>query len=145
MLTKKDAIEIYEDTINFDKYTQPVQDFIKEIIKSEDEDIQFVLPSHPRIIEDGLPTKNPRYLEPNRFYNETEASYISDMGVRLKRKIKLEDPVIHTVNAVLPGRRNNPVDKKAGIRPLAVYNPIHYQETPELFMDFICSLTGKSP
>ncbi|GGD21714.1 hypothetical protein [Hyunsoonleella pacifica] len=145
MLTKQDAIEIYEDTINFDKYTQPVQDFIKAIIDSDDKDIQFVLPSHPRIIEDGLPTKNPRYLEPNKFYNETEASYISDMGVRLKRKIKLEDPVIHTVNAVLPGRRNNPVDKKAGIRPLAVYNPIHYQETPELFMDFICSLTGKSP
>ena len=31
------------------------------------------------------------------------------------------------------------------IRPLAVYNPIHYQELPELFMDFVCSLTGKSP
>jgi hypothetical protein len=26
-----------------------------------------------------------------------------------------------------------------------VYNPIHYQELPELFMDFVCSLTGKSP
>ncbi|GAA4963090.1 hypothetical protein [Algibacter aquimarinus] len=144
-LTKKDAIAIYEDTINYDKYTQPVKDFILEIINSDDEDIQFVLPSHPRIIEDGLPTKNPRYLEPNKFYNETEASYISDIGVRLKRKIKLNDPVIHVVNAVLPGRRNNPADREAGIRPLAVYNPIHYQETPELFMDFICSLTGKSP
>lgn len=145
MLTRKDAIDIYEDTLNYDKYTQPVKDFIKSIIDSNHDDIQFVLPSHPRIIEDGLPTKNPRYLEPNKFYNETEASYISDMGVRLKRKIKLNDPVIHTVNAVLPGRRNNPVDREAGIRPLAVYNPIHYQETPELFMDFICSLTGKSP
>jgi hypothetical protein len=31
------------------------------------------------------------------------------------------------------------------VPPLAVYNPIHYQELPELFMDFICSLTGKSP
>jgi hypothetical protein len=49
------------------------------------------------------------------------------------------------VNAVLAGRRNNPPDQKAGIPPLAVYNPIHYQELPELFMDFICSLTGKSP
>jgi len=49
------------------------------------------------------------------------------------------------VNAVLAGRRNNPPDAKAGIPPLAVYNPIHYQELPELFMDFICSLTGKSP
>ncbi|WP_397445115.1 hypothetical protein [Polaribacter sp. R77954] len=144
-LTKQDAIAIYEDTINFDKYTEPVKDFILEIIKSDDEDIQFVLPSHPRIIEDGLPTKNPRYLEPNKFDKENEASYISDIGVRLTRKIKQEDPVIHVVNAVLPGRRNNPADKANGIRPLAVYNPIHYQETPELFMDFICSLTGKSP
>ena len=34
---------------------------------------------------------------------------------------------------------------RTSIRGLAVYNPIHYQELPELFMDFICSLTGKSP
>jgi phosphoenolpyruvate carboxykinase (diphosphate) len=38
-----------------------------------------------------------------------------------------------------------PPDDPAGIRALAVYNPIHYQELPELFMDFIASLTGKSP
>ncbi|MCG1035327.1 hypothetical protein [Polaribacter sargassicola] len=144
MLTKEDAIAIYEDTLNYDKYTEPVKNFIKEIIDSKEDNVQFVLPSHPRIV-DREPTKNPRYLEPNKFYNETEASYISDVGVRLKRKIKQQDPVIHVVNAVLPGRRNNPADREAGIRPLAVYNPIHYQETPELFMDFICSLTGKSP
>ena len=65
--------------------------------------------------------------------------------MRLVRQINLDEPLNNVVNAVLPGRRNNPVDKAAGIRPLAVYNPIHYQETPELFMDFICSLTGKSP
>ena len=53
---------------------------------------------------------------------------------------------MHTpVDAVLIGRRNNPAEPTAGIRGLAVYNPIHYQELPELFMDFICSLTGKSP
>ncbi len=42
-------------------------------------------------------------------------------------------------------RRNNPPEKEAGIRPLAVYNPIHYQELPELLMDYVCSFTGKSP
>ncbi len=53
--------------------------------------------------------------------------------------------------AVFPGQRGaggppeQPADARAGIPPLAVYNPIHYQEVPELFMDFICSLTGKSP
>ncbi|MES2574441.1 MAG: hypothetical protein V4572_05835 [Bacteroidota bacterium] len=144
LLRKKDAIEIFEDTINYDKYTQPVKDLILSIVNSPNDEEYFSLPSHTRIV-DGEPTKNPRYLEPNIFINETEASYLGEVGVRLFRKIKSEDPVINVVNAVLPGRRNNPVDKKAGIRPLAVYNPIHYQETPELFMDFICSLTGKSP
>jgi len=144
LLKKKDAIEIYEDTINFDKYTQPVKDLILEVVNSENEEELFCLPSHTRIV-DGEPTKNPRYLERNIFIDETEDSYLGEIGVRLSRKIKSEDPVIDVVNAVLPGRRNNPVDKEAGIRPLAVYNPIHYQETPELFMDFVCSLTGKSP
>ncbi|MDH3323021.1 MAG: hypothetical protein OEM04_08535, partial [Flavobacteriaceae bacterium] len=144
LLRKKDAIEIFEDTINFDKYTQPVKDLIESVINSPEEEQYFALPSHTRIV-DGEPTNNPRYLEPNLFINETEASYLGEVGVRLYRGVRSEDPVINVVNAVLPGRRNNPVDKKAGIRPLAVYNPIHYQETPELFMDFICSLTGKSP
>jgi hypothetical protein len=144
LLRKKDAIEIFEDTINFDKYTQPVKDLILSIVNSPNDEEYFSLPSHTRIV-DGEPTKNPRYLEPNIFINETEASYLGEVGVRLFRKIPSEEHVINVVNAVLPGRRNNPSDKKAGIRPLAVYNPIHYQETPELFMDFICSLTGKSP
>ena len=143
-LRKADALAIVEDTIQFDKYTQPVKDFIHSIIESEEEDIYFSLPSHTRIV-DGEPTKNPRYLQRNIEIDETEGSYLAEMGVRLFRKINSEDPVVHVINAVLPGRRNNPVDKAAGIRPLAVYNPIHYQETPELFMDFICSLTGKSP
>jgi hypothetical protein len=54
-------------------------------------------------------------------------------------------PIYWPVDAILVGRRNNPPDPEANLRGLAVYNPIHYQELPELFMDFICSLTGKSP
>ncbi|PHS51779.1 MAG: hypothetical protein COB01_09400 [Lutibacter sp.] len=144
LLRKKDAIGIVEDAINFDKYTQPVKDLILSVVNSPNDEEYFVLPSHTRIV-DGVPTKNPRYLQRNIFINETEESYLGEIGVRLRRKIESKEPVIDIVNAVLPGRRNNPIDKKAGIRPLAVYSPIHYQETPELFMDFICSLTGKSP
>ena len=33
----------------------------------------------------------------------------------------------------------------AGIRSLAVHNPIHYMDLPELFMEIICTMTGKSP
>jgi hypothetical protein len=65
------------------------------------------------------------------------------MGIRLHRKISLDSPICHPVDSVLTGRRNNP--REPGIRPLAVYNPIHFQELPELFMDFVSSLTGKSP
>ncbi len=142
-LCKADAIELMEDAINFDKYTQPVKDHITKVAKS-DKDSYFVTPSHTRIVADG-PTKNPRYLQKNVYAVETEDSYLAEVGVRLRRRITPDQPVVHIVNAVLPGRRNNPVDKENGIRPLSVYNPIHYQELPELFMDFICSLTGKSP
>ncbi|WP_303922575.1 hypothetical protein [Draconibacterium sediminis] len=142
-LTRENAIELIEEAISFEKYTKPVKNFIKEVAES-DSDKYFVTPSHPRIV-DGEPTKNPRYLQRNIFKDETQDSYLGEIGVRLFRKIKDKDPVVWPVNAVLPGRRNNPVDKKAGIRPLAVYNPIHYQELPELFMDFVASITGKSP
>lgn len=142
-LSKENARELFDNAISFEKYTQPVKDFIKDVLKS-DSDNYFVTPSHPRIV-DGLPTKNPRYLQHNIFKNETQDSYLGEIGVRLHRKIKAKDAVVWPVNAVLPGRRNNPPDRKAGIRPLAVYNPIHYQELPELFMDFIASITGKSP
>ncbi len=142
-LTRKDAINLCEDAINFDQYTEPVQKLIKRTAQS-DKDGYFVTPSHTRLV-DGAPTNNPRYLQRNIFKNETQESYLAEIGIRLFRKIGEDKPVHFPVNAVLPGRRNNPADKKAGIRPLSVYNPIHYQEIPELFMDFICSLTGKSP
>jgi hypothetical protein len=65
------------------------------------------------------------------------------MGARLGRRLPPGKPVPNPVAAVLPGRRNNPPE--TGIRSLACYNPIHYFELPELFMEFICSMTGKSP
>lgn len=142
-LNKNDAVELYDDTINYEKYTQPVKNLISKVIE-QDRDGYFVTPSHPRIV-DGSPTKNPRYLQRNIYKQEREDTYVAEVGIRLYREIPIDKPVYYPVNAVLPGRKNNPSDKDAGIRPLSVYNPIHYQELPELFMDFICSLTGKSP
>jgi phosphoenolpyruvate carboxykinase (diphosphate) len=63
--------------------------------------------------------------------------------MRMRRRLRPDQPVYTPVQAVLPGRRNNPPE--AQIRSLAVFNPIHYLELPELFMEFICSMTGKSP
>ncbi len=137
------AREFLERTLEFTEYTPPAQDLIRSVV--EDEDCRFfALSSQPRLV-DGAPSKNPRYLQTDPGQLRRIDRYLADVGARLYRKIPADRPVYHPINAVLPGRRNNPPDYKAGIRPLAVYGPIHYQELPELFMDFIASLTGKSP
>lgn len=141
-LTSDDAREQVEDAIGFQEYSQPMQDLIREVANTEDN--YFVSSAHPRIV-DGEPSKNVRYLQIRPDLANPRNLYLAQAGTRLSRGLSLGDPVHFPVNAVLQGRRNNPEDKAAGIRPLAVYNPIHYQELPELFMDLICSLTGKSP
>ncbi len=142
-LTQNDAQEMKRQIISFDAYTEPMQSLINRAA-SENGTAFFVSSAHPRIV-DGAPTKNPRYLQLRPDLAEPRERYLGEVATRLHRRVPIDKPVIQPVNAVLPGRRNNPPDVKAGIRPLAVYNPIHYQELPELFMDFIASLTGKSP
>lgn len=44
---------------------------------------------------------------------------------------------------IVAGRRNNPPER--GVRLLCGFNPLHWMELPELFMEFISSMTGKSP
>ena len=141
-LDRESAQELASDVLNFGNYTQPMQDMLEDSMRNESE---FVVSSaHPRIV-DGKPTKNPRYLQDRPDLSAPDDRYIAKQAARFCRRLKDDDPVYQPVDAVLSGRRNNPPDKKTGIRSLAVYNPIHYQELPELFMDYICSLTGKSP
>lgn len=142
-LSTKDGKELIADAIGFDMYTKPIQELIKQGSESKKNNY-FITPSHPRIVN-GAPSKNPRYLQIRPDLVNPVDDHLAEVGIRLARRIPLNQPVHHPVNAVLPGRRNNPAEKEAGIRALSVYNPIHYQELPELFMDFICSLTGKSP
>lgn len=140
---KARARDFLDNVVEYTEYTKPVQDLINGA-DGDPKTKYFVVSSHPRIV-DGAPSKNPRYLQMDPNHLRPLDRYLADTGVRLARGIAGNQPVLHPINAVLPGRRNNPADHKAGIRPLAVYNPVHYQELPELFMDFICSLTGKSP
>ena len=142
-LSKQDGQRLIADAINFDLYTNPIKKLITE--GSEDTSgLYFISPSHPRIVN-GAPSKNPRYLQIRPDWVNPIEDYLAEVGMRLSNQVPLSEPISYPINAVLPGRRNNPPDKKKGIRALSVYNPIHYQELPELFMDFICSLTGKSP
>ncbi len=132
--------EEVEDIVEFQKYTEPMKQLLQAAYDKGD---QYVVSSaRPRRVN-GEPSKNPRYLQIRPDLQQPMRTYAAEMGARLHRQVPANQPLIQQVNAVLTGRRNNPPEP--GIRPLAVYNPIHYQELPELFMDFICSVTGKSP
>jgi hypothetical protein len=139
-LKAETAREIIEDAIGFNQYTEPMQRVIRKVAAGSAS--YFVSTANPRLV-DGKPSKNPRYLQIRPDLLAPQEVHLAEMATRLRRRVPANLPVLNPVGAVLPGRRNNPPEP--GIRPLAVFNPIHYFELPELFMEFICSMTGKSP
>lgn len=141
-LSRQQILEICDRPVDLSQFTEPMQQLLLE---AREADHGYVVCSAtPRMI-DGQPSKNPRYLQTRPDMIAPFNRYVAEMGARLFRAVPASKAVHQPVNAVLIGRRNNPADYEKGIRPLAVYNPIHYQELPELFMDFISALTGKSP
>lgn len=142
-LPQPEAKKIIDNVVQFENYTAPMRELVKSVI-SESADTFFSISSHPRLV-DGAPTKNPRYLQNRPDMIDPAPTHLAKMCVRLHRDLALNEPVVFPIDSVIPGRRNNPPDPKLGVPALAVYNPIHYQELPELFMDFISSVTGKSP
>ena len=140
-LTPPKARELIEDAIGFYQFTEPMQTLIRNVADTGRPGY-FVSSAHPRLV-DGKPSKNPRYLQIRPDLLQPRESYLAEMGARLRRRLPAGNAVLNPVGAVLPGRRNNPPEP--GIRPLAVFNPIHFFELPELFLEFICSMTGKSP
>ncbi|MEJ7608616.1 MAG: hypothetical protein WKF37_20675 [Bryobacteraceae bacterium] len=142
-LTVDQARAMVAHVVEFDQYTEPMKDLLRSFAAGGAG--TFVVSSaHPRVV-DGKPSKNPRYLQQRPDLVHARDTYLAQVSTRLDRGIRHDRPVHFPVSAVLAARRNNPPDAKLGIPPLAVYSPIHYQELPELFMDFVCSLTGKSP
>lgn len=142
-LPKSEAIDQVNDVIRFEQYTEPMQEMIRAFVENEERSF-FCSTANPRIV-DGQPTKNPRYLQVRPDITNARTTYLCTMTCHMRRSLAPDQRVLHPVKAVLPGRRNNAPDTKLGIRPMCCYNPIHYYELPELFMDFIASLTGKSP
>lgn len=141
-MSRDDVADMMNKVVDFDAFTPPMKKLLESVLESDSGYI--VCSDNPRRV-DGVPSKNPRYLQDRPDIVKPMDRYVAVMGTRFWRKVPAHDPVHLPVNAVLSGRRNNPPEKAKGIRSLAVYNPIHYQELPELFMDYICSLTGKSP
>ncbi|HUF63326.1 MAG TPA: hypothetical protein VMN36_14720 [Verrucomicrobiales bacterium] len=142
-ITRPEALATVRDAIRFEQFTVPMQERLRAFAAAASPD--YVISPHlPRLVG-GKPTENPRYLQNRPDLENPRATYLAKLGARLYRRLSADAPVLSPVNAVLGGRRNNPADPVAGIRPLAVYGPVHYQELPELFMDFVASLTGESP
>jgi hypothetical protein len=137
------ASRITEHVAEFDKYTPPMRERLEGFV-AERPTAYVVSSAHPRMVE-GKPSKNPRYLQKRADLENPREAYLAEVTARLAREIPFGKPVHFPVNAVLAGRRNSPPEPEIGLPPLAVYNPIHYQELPELFMEFVSSLTGKSP
>lgn len=143
-LTKEQVQEVKDDVMGYTLYTDAMKENIDKFLDSDGK--YCVVSSEPRIVN-GAPSKNPRYLETRRDFRDPIQNYIAKVGTHFSRSIGINEALLEPVNAVLPGRRNNPPGMEDGkkILPLSVYSPIHYQELPELFMDFFASLTGKSP
>jgi hypothetical protein len=139
-LTPEDARELLEDAIGFYQFTGPMQNLVRKALETGG--LDFVSSAHPRLVG-GKPSKNPRYLQKRPDLVHPRESHLAEMSARLRRRVPLNEPLHTPVAVVLPGRRNNPPE--GNIRSLAVFNPIHYFELPELFTEFICSMTGKSP
>jgi hypothetical protein len=139
-LEHREVGQLLEDVVGFEAFTAPMQHHLR--VAFEGGDRFTVASSEPRRV-DGKPSKNPRYLQIRDDARDPFPVYVAEMGARLHRRVPADAPLVWPVDAILMGRRNNPPER--GHRPLCVYNPIHYQELPELFMDLIASVTGKSP
>ncbi len=142
-LTPEQAEAIVSHVVEFDRYSEPMKRLLRDFIE-QPRSGYVVSSAHPRMV-DGKPSKNPRYLQRRPDQVDHRATYLAEIGQRLSREIPSDRAVLTTVDAVLAGRRTNPAQPAIGLPPLAVFSTLHYQELPELFMDFLCSLTGKSP
>jgi hypothetical protein len=140
-LTREDAVRIVEDVVVHDAFTPPMREHVVRNAGRQSGGYS-ICSARPRVIG-GKPTKNPRYLQLRPDLAHPRDRHVAEMGARLYRRVPLHAAALFPVISVLSGRRNNRPEE--GIRPLCVYGPIHYQDLPELFMDYVCSLTGTSP
>lgn len=139
-----DARELVDDAIGFSAFTAPMQQLIQAAAEAPEGSSPryFVSSAHSRLVN-GKPTKNPRYLQLRPDVARPQDTASAELAMRLFRKLPSDQPLITPVHVVAAGRRNNPPED--GVLPLCTYNPLHYMELPELFIEFISSMTGKSP
>ena len=141
-LDRDDAIAMRDDAIGYHAFTEPMRRLIGQVADGQVSETYFVSSANPRLVG-GKPSKNPRYLQQRPDLSHPVSTEIADVAVHLLWRVPLSEQIALPVDLVAAGRRNNPAEP--GVAPLCAYNPLHYMELPELFMEFISSMTGKSP
>ena len=143
-LTRADAIAMRDDAVAFSAFTAPMRNLISSAADRPEgsSPAYFVSSANPRLV-DGKPSKNPRYLQQRPDRTNAKATAAADLASHLVRRLPSQAPLPLPVDVIAAGRRNNPPE--GPVPPLCSFNPLHYLELPELFMEFISSMTGKSP
>ncbi|MGB8383812.1 MAG: hypothetical protein WCG47_21630, partial [Dermatophilaceae bacterium] len=143
-LTRADAIAMREDAVAFSAFSEPMAQLISRFADTTEGigPAYVVSSANPRLVQ-GKPSTNPRYLQQRPDRTNAKATAVAQLSERLVRRLPSAAPLLLPVEVVAAGRRNNPAD--GPVPPLCAYSPLHYMELPELFMEFISSMTGKSP
>lgn len=144
-LTHAQARELLTDVQAYSEFTKPVRKLIERVAAMPDDESPkfWICSDDPRHMPDGTRTKNPRYLQVRPTESNPELTTVAQVAGKLARKLPLAGNAPQPIDVVAAGRRNNPPEDK--IPALCAYNPLHFMELPELFMEYISSMTGKSP
>jgi len=141
-LTRDDVKDMVDDAVAFSAFSAPMATRLRGFAEGRDPETYMVSSANPRIV-DGKPSKNPRYLQRRPDIVRAEETAVGNLASHLVRGLPMDAPLPLPVDIVAAGRRNNPAD--AEVPPLCAFGPLHYLPLPELFMEFISSMTGKSP
>ncbi|WP_425309506.1 hypothetical protein AADG42_12305 [Ammonicoccus fulvus] len=136
------ARALRDDAVGFSAFTEPMQNLIDQAANNGSNPSWFVCSSEPRLV-DGKRSKNPRYLQTRPDLADPLPSRLADLMLKLRNRIPTAELFPKSVDIVAAGRRNNPPEP--GVPPLCGFNPLHWMDLPELFIEFISSMTGKSP
>ena len=151
-LDRAAAQAMRDDAISLSEFTAPMRNLITEFATATSSAPgatsgsapagYLACSARPRLV-DGKPSKNPRYLQLRPDLADPVATRAAYTALRLHRGLAMDAPITTGVDVVAAGRRNNPPEP--GAPALCAFSPLHYLELPELLMEFISSMTGKSP
>ena len=130
-----------EEAIGFDKFTAPMQDLISAAAGGRERHLLRLL--GPAAVGRAASRPKTRATSSSGRTSPTPAMPTSPRSaLRLRRRLPSVSRCTHQST---PFCRAAATIRRNRHPPARVFNPIHYLELPELFMEFISSMTGKSP